>query len=167
MAKNKERIIANNFSFSSANTDYSFQLKRKFRWWLLLLLLLLLPLLFMLGKLAWRITVDSGVEFVDYQESPCGSVAESGGDEGVIKPVNMGQTSGTFLFEYDTYSAWDRITIYNGMKPQGRPIFRYVGGTGGMVSKKVKFNSSDGYISVVVKGIESGTAWEFTVNCPE
>lgn len=166
MAKNKERDTSRSFGYSDANSDYNFQMRKKRNWWWLLLLLLV-PLLFILGKLAWRITVDRGVEFVDYQESPCGSVAESGGEEGVVKPVNMGQTSGAFLFEYNTYSAWDRITIYNGMKPQGRPIFRYVGGTGETVLKKVKFNSSDGYISVVVKGIQSGTAWEFTVYCPE
>ena len=104
---------------------------------------------------------------VIYEEEPCGSVTQSGHDEGVVKPINMGQKSGSFMFNYNTYTVKDRITIYNGKEPKGTPIFQYQGGTQGDVSKQVSFNSSDGYISVVVEAIESGTSWYFIVNCPE
>lgn len=167
MPKNKERFASGSFKYSDATSEYSFQQKRKFRWWLIPIILLLFPLLFVIGRLFWFVVNESTEDFANYEESVCGAVTESGGDEGIVKAVNMGQTSGTFLFEYDTYSAWDKITIYNGKQPGGKRIFRYVGGSNEMRQKKVTFNSSDGYICVVVKGLEGGTAWIFTVNCPE
>lgn len=97
----------------------------------------------------------------------CGSEAYSGDDRGIVQPVSMGKTSGEFLFEFDTYIAKDRITIYNGKKPKGKPIFKYEGGSNGVISKLVKFNSKDGYISVVVEAIEPGTAWIFRVGCAD
>lgn len=104
---------------------------------------------------------------VPLPEEPCNSQVESGGDEGIVKPINMGQPSGTFLFEFDTYTYRDRITIYNGKNCTGTPIFQYQGGTEGVVVRRVSFNSPDNYISVVVQGIDHGTSWEFKVNCPQ
>lgn len=182
MAKNKERAENLSFEYNINDAEYNFQIKKKFPWWVLLLLLLLL--LLMIGLLLYlknkkQDDVIGGdkpiVEYPEisdeplilYPEDECGSATESGGEEGIVKPVKMGLTSGVFLFEYDTYSAEDKITIYNGKVPKGTPIFQYEGGSEGIVSKLVNFNSSDGYISVVVEGMERGTAWDFTVNCPE
>lgn len=113
-------------------------------------------------------------EYVPLEEDPCGRVTESKYNQGVIKPVNMGRTMGVFQFDYNTYTAKDEITIYNGKTPTGQPIFHYKGGTmldgtdsSGNVTKMVRFNSNDGYITVVVKPVDSGTRWDFTVNCPE
>ena len=110
---------------------------------------------------------DEREKITPLPEGQCGEVTESGGDEGIVKPVNMGQKSGTFLFEYDTYNVVDRITIYNGKNRQGKPIFQYEGGTHGTVSKQVVFDSKDGYILVEVEGVGDGTSWVFKVNCPE
>lgn len=182
MAKNKERTVNRSFDYNENNAEYSFQIKKKFPWWILLLLMLLL--LLMIGLLLYLKNKDqdgvigedkplieypgiSDEPLILYPEDDCGGATESGGEEGIVKPVKMGWTSGAFLFEYDTYSAEDKITIYNGKVPKGTPIFQYKGGSEGIVSKLVNFNSSDGYISVVVEGMESGTAWDFTVNCPE
>lgn len=97
----------------------------------------------------------------------CDEVTVSGGDLGTVRAIDMHQKSGTFTFEYDTYYAVDRITIYNGKTPQGKPIFKYEGGSKGVISKQVTFNSSDGFITVVVEGLEPGTVWDFIVNCPD
>lgn len=101
------------------------------------------------------------------KEISCDEVSKSGGYGKTIQPVNLGQSSGIFQFDYNTYSVIDEITIYNGKSPKGKPIFHYKGGTMGVVSEKVSYNSPDGYITVIVQGFESGTDWNFKVNCPE
>ena len=108
---------------------------------------------------------DSGV--VVYPEGTCDEVTESGGEQGIVKHVQMGEKSGTFLFEYNTYSIVDKIEIYNGKNRKGKPIFKYEGGTQGSISENVTFNSSDGYITIVVTGGKPGTDWVFKVNCPD
>ena len=122
-----------------------------------------------------QITPEQEIDIVDedthvvYDDEPCGVDVSptSGGDEGVIQAIDMGQTSGSFLFEYNTYTAKDRIKIFNGKKTQGVPIFKYEGGTDGKITEMINFNSSDGYITIVVEAIDSGTVWDFKVNCPE
>lgn len=104
---------------------------------------------------------------IENPEISCGEVTSSGGYGKTIQPVNLGQPSGTFIFDYNTFVAIDEITIYNGKTTQGKPIFHYKGGTEGLVSEKVSYNSPDGYITIVVQGFEPSTIWEFTVNCPE
>ena len=182
MAKNKERTVNRSFKYNTNDAEYHFQIKKKFPWWLVLLLLLLLlliiALLFYLKNKDKDTKPDEEkpkVEYPEisdeplilYPEEECGGATESGGEEGIVKPVKMGRTSGTFLFEYNTYSAEDKITIYNGKKPQGTPIFQYRGGSEDIEYKMVNYNSSDGFISVVVEGMEKGTAWDFTVHCPD
>ena len=147
--------------------------------WLLTLLLLVL-----IGLLLWYlfggyrnfnfcgcdcddVIPPSPSEQVVYPEGVCGEVTESGGEQGIVKSIQLGQPSGTFLFKYNTFSIAVKIVIYNGKQPQGTPIFQYEGGTEGEVSDYVSFNSSDGYITVVVEGKEPGTEWVFEVNCPE
>lgn len=143
--------------------------------WLLALLLLGL-----IGLLLWYLFGNHNINFcgcncesvvVPFDTTdnkvPCGVVNQSGGDEGTIRYVSMGQTSGTFLFEFDTYSVQDRITVYNGKRDRGTPIYQYEGGSSGVISEWLVFNSSDGYITVKVEGVGSGTAWKFTVNCPD
>ena len=103
---------------------------------------------------------------VVYPEGTCNEVTESGGEQGIVKHVQMGEKSGTFLFEYNTYSIVDKIEIYNGKNQKGKPIFKYEGGTHGVISENVTFNSSDGYITIVVTGSQPGTDWVFKVNCP-
>ncbi len=182
MAKNKERIVNRSFDYNENNAEYRFQIKKKFPWWILLLLLLLLLLLIGLLYCLKNKNQDgepdgekpvienpeiSNDPLILYPEDECGGATASGGEEGIVKPVKMGRTTGSFLFEYITYEAADRITIYNGKEPKGNPIFRFEGSTDAPVMQTVSFNSNDGYISVVVEGLEEGTAWEFIVHCPD
>lgn len=95
---------------------------------------------------------------------PCDEQMRSGGDEGYAGVFDMGQPSGTFVFEYNTYTAKDEITIYEGETLNGKVIFHYpMGGTETPRTAKIKFNSQR--ITVKVIG-SNGTAWNFKVNCP-
>ena len=126
--------------------------------WLLLLILLLLLLLWLLRRCSDDNTPASAL-------SPCNTTAASGGDEGYIESFEMGQNSGSFLFQYETYTAPDKITIYEGDKVGGKPIFEYTGGTKGWKKETVNFNNH--IITIEIVGLEVGTKWTFVVNCPE
>jgi len=103
-------------------------------------------------------------EITPAEEYPCNSEQHSGGEQGYLGEFDMGQQSGTFPFEYDTYTQHDRITIYDGKGTRGNVIYRYEGGSEGMVLKRLRF--SQRWVTVKVEGLESGTSWEFNVGCP-
>ena len=96
---------------------------------------------------------------------PCDTTTASGGEEGYMGSFEMGQQGGTFLFEYNTYTIPDRITIYDGGDASGNVIFRYEGGTEVVVREVVTFNES--IITVVVVGLGASTGWNFVINCPD
>jgi len=84
---------------------------------------------------------------------------------GFIGSFDMGRNSGSFRFEYETYSMPDEINIYGDSKARGTPIFHYPsGGTDGWRSETVYF--SEPIITVKVIGSREGTAWSFVVHCP-
>jgi len=88
------------------------------------------------------------------------------GDEaGFIGSFNMGKSSGSFTFSYDTQWVPDEITIYNGTQARGTPIFYYPsGGTNGERSEVVRFSEAN--ITIKVVGSASGTWWGILVPCP-
>jgi len=94
----------------------------------------------------------------------CNDPTTSGGDAGWIGNIDMKQTGGTFRLEYNTQSVPDKITVYDGKGIKGDVLHTYSGGTGGWVYANVTF--TEPYITVEVIGLQSGTAWDFTVNCP-
>jgi len=96
----------------------------------------------------------------------CGMTA-SGGEAGWIGNIDMGQRSGSFKFDYNTYTIPDRIIIYNGTDNTSmrNSIFVYEGGTSGKKTETVNFSKS--VITVEVTGLEPGTSWDFWVNCPQ
>jgi len=96
---------------------------------------------------------------------PCDAQVASGGEEGYMGIFEMGKNAGTFLFQYDTYTVPDEITIYEGTGKNGKVLFNYAGGTKGMRQENIAFNNKT--ITVEVIGLGSGTSWEFKVNCPE
>jgi len=96
--------------------------------------------------------------------SPCNTVVASGGEEGYIGSFAMGQQSGSFLFEYNTYNIPDKITIYEGTDTEGRILFAYEGGSVLFVHTIVEFYEP--IITVEVIGCGAQTVWEFVINCP-
>jgi len=112
-------------------------------------------------------TISLDVETVNSNTTQliCDSKSISGGEAGYIGNVQMNKKSGSFMFEYNTYTIPDKITIYEGYDTRGKAIFTYEGGTKGLVQEDVTFNES--VITVEVIGLGAGTEWVFLVNCPD
>ena len=72
---------------------------------------------------------------------PCNQTTDTDTDEiEFVKEYNMGQSNGTFVFKYDTFSQPDQIRIYCGRKDQMRSqnsLYDYYGGSSGEVSVAV------------------------------
>ena len=96
--------------------------------------------------------------------SPCNAQVKSGGEEGYVGIFEMGQPSGTFVFQYNTQSVPDKITIFDGENTSGEVIFFYEGSTEKPLEAVVNFNKPT--ITIQVTGLRQGTYWEFLVNCP-
>lgn len=97
------------------------------------------------------------------EPQPCNSATLSGGEGTTVTVHELGQNSGTFQFDYETYSVEDQIII----KYEGNEIFN-VGpvGTNGVVSTNINYGpGTSTQIEVTVIG-PFGTAWDYTVNCP-
>jgi hypothetical protein len=83
----------------------------------------------------------------------------------MVREYDMGQTSGSFIFEYNTFAVADHITIYNGNKDQISPdkvIFDRNKITEKTVSEEVVFSNQ--IITVVVN---ANTRFKYKVNCPK
>jgi hypothetical protein len=110
------------------------------------------------NTLAIPITIESG-------STPCSTRTEAGEDTPETHTFSMGQTSGTFDFFYDTYIQEDRITV----SYEGSVLFD-TGCVGASATRSLKYAGSSSQITVSVSpncAGGSGTAWEFTVFCPE
>lgn len=144
--------------------------------WILLLLGLLLLLLLLwcfLGKCNFNLC---GCDCDDQRQigpqpgpnppiqNPCNTQQASGGEEGYMGYFDMGQQTGKFTFEYNTLTVPDRIVIYDGKGTSGQVLFTYEGGTSNWDSAEIEFHNQ--IVTVIVKGFDPGTAWHFTVNCP-
>jgi hypothetical protein len=96
---------------------------------------------------------------------PCNEQTNSGGEGTTVNTYEMGAFSGTFVFDYETYTIPDDITI----RYAGNVIFS----TGGPVSTNglgatASVSFGPGIfttVEVTVVG-PSGTAWDYTVHCP-
>ncbi len=96
---------------------------------------------------------------------PCGGPQEEAGkDTSEIHFYNMGTNSGSFQFDYETYSIKDRIII----KHDNLQIFD-TGCVGESKTVTINFSGSSPVISVEVIpncAGSSGTKWTYTVHCP-
>jgi hypothetical protein len=97
---------------------------------------------------------------------PCNAGQQvAGGDAADSRYFEMGRTSGTFTFDYQTYSQRDRIQVIY----EGRTIFDTgcVGESRTGVS--ISFSGATTVVTVTVtpncQG-GSGTAWNYTLHCP-
>ena len=97
-------------------------------------------------------------------QNPCNTEQASGGEEGYMGYFDMGQQTGKFTFEYNTLNQPDSIIIYDGKGTAGKEIFSYGGGSSDWVTTEVEFHKR--IVTVTIKGLESGTAWHFNINCP-
>jgi hypothetical protein len=95
--------------------------------------------------------------------SPCNAQVKSGGDEGYAGIFEMGQSSGSFVFQYNTQNVPDKITIYDGEGTSGKVIFTYEGSTGSHTEAVVNFSKPQ--VTVELIGGKK-TYWEFLINCP-
>lgn len=90
-----------------------------------------------------------------------------GYDDGQTVDVDMGVTSGTFTFTYDTYSIPDRMIVSHGNK-----VLFDTGCVGSMGSVPLSFDTNDGASKLITVAVQpncsgtSGTAWEFSLSCP-
>ena len=112
-------------------------------------------------------TLTSSIHF-DGGAQQCGTFTEAGGDAGETHYVEMGQTSGWFWFDYNTYDQEDRIKIYYGDTLE--TVFDS-GCVGTKASAHKKFgpgNSTKIRVEVYPNCFGgSGTKWDFTVHCPD
>ncbi len=72
----------------------------------------------------------------------------------------LGQSSGTFDFEYEAYTVQDKFEIIY----QGN-VIRDTGFVSAKATISISYSGSSTEITVKVTG-NPGTAWDYTVNCP-
>ncbi len=101
----------------------------------------------------------------------CGEQTVSGGEGTNVSVFDLGATSGTFSFDYETYSIPDSVII----EYEGNVIFDADGtidgtanfvSTNGVANATVNFSGLSSQITVTVVGSAANTAWFYTVGCP-
>jgi hypothetical protein len=96
----------------------------------------------------------------------CDDTVQAGGDTPENHQINMGSSSGTFDFYYDTASQEDRIQVLY----QGSTLFD-TGCVGAFGTEQIQFSGSSTQITVDITPNcadpqATGTVWEFSVGCP-
>ncbi|MDP9120747.1 MAG: BACON domain-containing protein, partial [Acidobacteriota bacterium] len=113
----------------------------------------------------------AGIAFTVTQDgtapkSPCSEQQVAGGDTPETHTIEMGQSSGTFTFYYNTYEIPDQMIVtYQGT------VLLDTGCVGQEHSVELTYSGTATTIVVRVNpncnGSTSGTAWTFTVGCPK
>lgn len=97
--------------------------------------------------------------------SNCNDRQQAGGDAPEIHNINLGQSFGSFRFDYNMFTVKDQIIITQG----GQTIYDS-GCTSYTNSLQIHLNGMSNQISVRVnpncQGNTSNTEWNFTVHCP-
>lgn len=94
----------------------------------------------------------------------CSTQQVAGADTPETRVIDLGKTSGTFKFDYETYSQKDNITVTYA----GATLFS-TGCVGANGSQNITFSGSSTFVTVSVQpncAGGSGTAWNFKVYCP-
>jgi hypothetical protein len=89
----------------------------------------------------------------------------AGGDTPDSRSFEMGRTSATFQFDWNTYSQQDQIQVYY----EGRSIYDTTC-IGSANTQLISYSGTTTVIQVVVTpncAGGSGTAWDYTVHCPQ
>ena len=99
--------------------------------------------------------------------SACSAQQVPGGDTPDTRTIELGKTSGTFIFTYETYAQEDQMIV----RYQGAPVFTSACvGTRGARKETINFNGTSTSIEVQVipncARPGTGTQWYYTVSCP-
>jgi hypothetical protein len=97
-------------------------------------------------------------------QSNCNDQQQAGGNAPEVHTIDLGQSFGSFMFDYNTYTAKDQIIVTNG----GQTIFNS-GCVGESKSIRLNLNGFSPTITVSVNPNCDGgsnTQWNFTVHCP-
>ena len=96
----------------------------------------------------------------------CSTQQVAGGDIPETRTIQMGRSSGTFTFRYNTYTVKDRMVV----SYDGRVLFD-TGCVGRASSTTLTYSGTSTAITVQVipncSGPTSGTLWVYTVECPQ
>ncbi len=115
--------------------------------------------------LSCPITISTDTSVVASFDNPtCSTQQFEGGDIPETRFIDMGRTSGTFDFSYETYVIPDRIVV----SYEGRALFD-TGCVGAGDSTSLSYSGTSTLIRVEVQPNcegDTGTAWDFTVSCP-
>jgi hypothetical protein len=97
----------------------------------------------------------------------CSATQNQGADTPDTRTVELGKTSGTFDFVYETYTVKDQMLV----RYEGATLFDSgCVGTDGSKTKSIAYNGKSSQISVQVIPNCAGTnstGWEYRVNCPK
>jgi IPT/TIG domain/Bacterial pre-peptidase C-terminal domain/Repeat of unknown function (DUF5648) len=94
----------------------------------------------------------------------CSTTQNAGGDTPDTRTIELGKTSGSFAFAYQTYTQKDRIVV----RYMGSTLFD-TGCVGANGTKTLSFSGTSSQITVqVIPNCSggTGTAWNYTVSCP-
>lgn len=112
-------------------------------------------------------TVTTIVECDGPAAQPCNMQTFAGGDAPETHTVEMGATSGTFTFSYDTFQIEDQIIV----SYEGNTLFD-TGCVGASGTQTLSYSGASTQLTVKVNPDcanpgGTGTAWNYTVNCPQ
>jgi len=99
---------------------------------------------------------------------PCNSQQVAGGDIPETRTIELGRTSGTFAFTYDTATIEDRLVV----RYQNAILFDTgCVGTDGPRTQNITYSGTSSTVTVEVtpncRVPGSGTAWVFILSCPQ
>lgn len=99
---------------------------------------------------------------------PCNQQNVAGGDTPETRTVELGRSSGTFLFTYNTQNLEDRMLVIY----EGRTLFDTgCVGTGSDRTQSITYSGTATQVQVQVipncRTGGTGTFWSFTVSCPQ
>jgi hypothetical protein len=99
---------------------------------------------------------------------PCNAQQVSGGDIPETRTIELGRTSGTFRFNWDTGGVNDRFII----RYEGQVLFDTTCRVAVNQSQTITYSGTSSQISIQVlpncrTGNEGGDLWRFTVTCPQ
>jgi hypothetical protein len=100
-------------------------------------------------------------------KKPCDEQFHQGSNNPESYIISLGQTGGTFDFEYNTGKKYpDRIVIYDGNSRSNRIIFEYHGVTGDInVNERISF-SKESILVDITPDKSPKTYWSIQVHCP-
>jgi hypothetical protein len=95
----------------------------------------------------------------------CSTQQVAGGDTPDTRTIQMGRSSGSFIFRFETYTVKDRMIVTY----EGHVLFD-TGCVGASGSPTLTYSGTSTAITVQVipncSGPTTGTLWNYTVECP-